>query len=115
MAVIKTQFTLRLNPIDHAKIKKIAEIENRSMTNMIETLIKQKIKQYESRNGEIPVSRRRYVFRIRRKSITLKTIHLIHLITLKQSSELGEFFFALSLSINSSHVMVDHHVAPRMS
>ena len=56
MAVIKTQFTLRLNPIDHAKIKKIAEIENRSMTNMIETLIKQKIKQYESRNGEIPVS-----------------------------------------------------------
>ena len=43
MAVIKTQFTLRLSPIDHAKIKKIAEIENRSMTNMIETLIKQKI------------------------------------------------------------------------
>ena len=56
MAVIKTQFTLRLSPIDHAKIKKIAEIENRSMTNMIETLIKQKIKQYESRNGEIKLS-----------------------------------------------------------
>ena len=56
MAVIKTQFTLRLTPTDHAKIKKIAEIENRSMTKMIETLIKQKIKQYESRNGEIKLS-----------------------------------------------------------
>ena len=56
MAVIKTQFTLRLTPTDHAKIKKIAELENRSMTNMIETLIKQKIKQYESRNGEIKLS-----------------------------------------------------------
>ena len=56
MAVFKSQFTLRLSPIVHAKIKKIAEIENRSMTNMIETLIKQKIKQYESRNGEIKLS-----------------------------------------------------------
>lgn len=40
MAVIKTQFTLRLDPTDHVKIKKIADKENRSMTNMIETLIK---------------------------------------------------------------------------
>ncbi len=53
MAVIKTQFTLRLNPSDHAKIKKIAETENRSLTNMIETLVKQKIQQYEQENGEI--------------------------------------------------------------
>ena len=56
MAVIKTQFTLRLRTKKKKKIKKIAEIENRSMTNMIETLIKQKIKQYESRNGEIKLS-----------------------------------------------------------
>lgn len=56
MAVIKTQFTLRLNPTDHAKIKKIAEMENRSMTNMIEALVKQKIQQYESQNGEIALS-----------------------------------------------------------
>ena len=56
MVVIKTQFTPRLTPTDYAKIKKNAEIENRSMTNMIETLIKQKIKQYESRNGEIMLS-----------------------------------------------------------
>lgn len=56
MAVIKSQFTLRLNLMDHAKIKKIAEMENRSMTNMIETLIKQKIQQYEKENGEIEVT-----------------------------------------------------------
>lgn len=53
MAVIKSQFTLCLNLDDHAKIKKIAETENRSMTNMIETLVKQKIQQYEKENGEI--------------------------------------------------------------
>lgn len=56
MAVIKTQFTLRLHLEDHAKIKKIAETENRSMSNMIETLIKEKIKEYETENGEIAVS-----------------------------------------------------------
>ena len=53
MAVIKSQFTLRLNLDEHTKIKKIAETENRSMTNMIETLVKQKIQQYEKENGEI--------------------------------------------------------------
>ena len=53
MAVIKTRFTLRLHLEDHAKIKKIAEKENRSMTNMIETIIKQKIDEYEQENGEI--------------------------------------------------------------
>lgn len=53
MAVIKTRFTLRLNLEDHAKIKKIAEKENRSMTNMIETIIKKEIEKYEKENGEI--------------------------------------------------------------
>ena len=56
MAIIKTQFTLRLNLIDHAKIKKISEQENRSMTNMIETLIKKEIQRYEQENGEITVT-----------------------------------------------------------
>ncbi len=55
MAVIKSQFTLRLSLTDHAKIKRIAESENRSMTNMIETLVKNKIQQYEKENGEIPI------------------------------------------------------------
>ena len=53
MPVIKSQFTLRLDLIDHAKIKKIAKEENRSMTNMIETLVKQEIRRYEDSNGEI--------------------------------------------------------------
>lgn len=39
MAVIKTQFTLRLDLITHVKIRKIAEQEQRSMTNMIDYLI----------------------------------------------------------------------------
>lgn len=56
MAVIKTQFTLRLNTIDYAKIKKISEEDNRSTSNMIETLIKQKIRQYEEENGEIELT-----------------------------------------------------------
>ena len=56
MAVIKTQFTLRLDLINHAKIKKISEEENRSMTNMIEMLIKKEIKRYENENGEIKIT-----------------------------------------------------------
>lgn len=56
MAIIKTSFTLRLNLIDHAKIKKIAESQNRSMTNMIETLVKDRIKEYELENGEIKLT-----------------------------------------------------------
>ena len=56
MAVIKSQFTLRLSLTDHAKIKRIAESENRSMTNMIETLVKNKIQQYEKENGKISIT-----------------------------------------------------------
>jgi hypothetical protein len=56
MAILKSQFTLRLNLSDHAKIKKIAEEENRSITNMIETLVKKEIKRYEDENGEIELT-----------------------------------------------------------
>lgn len=56
MAILKTQFTLRLRLHDYAKIKAIACKENRSVTNMIETLVKQKIQQYEKENGEIPLN-----------------------------------------------------------
>lgn len=56
MPVIKSQFTLRLNLTDHAKIKKIAEAENRSMTNMIELLVKREIKRFEQENGEIALT-----------------------------------------------------------
>lgn len=53
MAIIKSQFTLRLDLKVHAKIKKIAEIESRSLTNMIEYLIKKEISDFESQNGEL--------------------------------------------------------------
>lgn len=56
MASLKAQFTLRLNLVDHAKIRKIAEVQNRSITNMIETLVKQEIKRFEGDNGEIILS-----------------------------------------------------------
>lgn len=56
MSVIRTQFTLRLDPINHVKIKKIAAAESRTMTNMIEYIIKKEIERYEKENGEIPVS-----------------------------------------------------------
>jgi len=53
MAVIKSQFTLRLDIKVHAKIKKIAEFESRSLTNMIEYLIKKEIAAFEAKNGEL--------------------------------------------------------------
>lgn len=56
MTVIKLKFTSRLNLDDHAKLKKIAKNENRSMANLIETLVKQKIQKYESENGEITIT-----------------------------------------------------------
>lgn len=56
MAVIKSQFTLRLDIISHAKIKKIATKESRSLTNMIEYLVKKEIEAYEAENGEIVLS-----------------------------------------------------------
>lgn len=56
MAVIKTQFTLRLDVKVQAKIKKIAELESRSMTNMIEYILKKEISEYESQNGEVIIT-----------------------------------------------------------
>ena len=53
MAVIKNQFTLRLDIKIHAKIKKMAEAETRSITNMIEYIVKKEIADYEAKNGEI--------------------------------------------------------------
>lgn len=37
----------------YIKIKYVAENENRSVSNLIETLVKEKIKSYESEHGEI--------------------------------------------------------------
>lgn len=56
MATTKPQFTLRLDLKVHIKIKKIAEKENRSMTNMIEYLSKKEIERYEAEHGEIQIT-----------------------------------------------------------
>lgn len=56
MAVIKTQISMRLDPIILAKMRKIAEEDNRSVANMIEYIIKQEIKSYELENGEIELT-----------------------------------------------------------
>lgn len=56
MAVLKTQFTLRLDVGIHAKLAKIAESQSRSITSMIAFLVKQEIDRYEKEHGEIPIS-----------------------------------------------------------
>lgn len=56
MAIIKSQFTLRLDIKTHVKIKKIANLESRSLTNMIEYIIKKEIQNFEEKNGEIEVT-----------------------------------------------------------
>lgn len=53
MAIIKSQYTLRLDLTTFGKIKKIAKAENRSLNNMIDYVIKQEIARYEQQNGEI--------------------------------------------------------------
>ena len=42
MAVIKTQFTLRLDVVTHCKIQKIAQEDNRSLTNIFSSIFKLK-------------------------------------------------------------------------
>lgn len=56
MPKIKTAFSLRLDLITYAKIKKIANLENRSMNKMIEHLVQREIRSYESQNGEVTLS-----------------------------------------------------------
>ena len=56
MPNLRTQFTMRMDALNHAKIKKISEAESRSMANMIEYLIKKEIARYEKENGEIPIT-----------------------------------------------------------
>lgn len=56
MAVIKNQFTLRLNIETHAKLKKMAEHESRSITNMLEYIVKNEIARFEEKYGEIQLS-----------------------------------------------------------
>lgn len=56
MAVIKIQFSLRINPEIYAKLKIIAKKDTRSVSNLIDYLIMQKIAAYECENGEIELT-----------------------------------------------------------
>lgn len=56
MAVIRIQLTLRLEPEVRAKLKWIADLESRSMANMIDWLIKREIARYEKLHGVINLS-----------------------------------------------------------
>lgn len=56
MPVIKIQSNLRLDPVTHCKIQKIAREEHRSLANMIDHLVKKEIKRYEMEHSEIIVT-----------------------------------------------------------
>lgn len=53
MAVIKIPTMLRLSVETHCEIQRIARVENRSLSNMVDFLIKNEIKRYEHQHGEI--------------------------------------------------------------
>lgn len=53
MAIVKIQFSLRIDPEIYAKLKKIAKKDTRSVSNLIDNLIMRKIDDYEAQNGEI--------------------------------------------------------------
>ncbi|MCL2702045.1 MAG: hypothetical protein FWE91_00335 [Defluviitaleaceae bacterium] len=53
MASIRTSFTMRMELEVHLKFSKIAKKESRSMANMIEYILKQKIEEFEKEHGKI--------------------------------------------------------------
>ena len=48
-------YTLRINEVLHSKLKYIAKEEMRSFNSELEFIIKQYIKEYEKKHGEIEV------------------------------------------------------------
>lgn len=55
MTTKKPQLKTYLTEVNYIKFKEIAHIENRSVSNLLETLIIQKIESYEKQNGEIKI------------------------------------------------------------
>lgn len=53
----RTQYSLRLDAEDNEKLKIIAKLETRSVSNMIEYLIKKEIRRYEAEHGSIEALR----------------------------------------------------------
>lgn len=55
MPSTKPQVKAIVEPNEYEKFKYIAEKENRSVSNLIQTMVKDKIKLYEKENGEIQI------------------------------------------------------------
>lgn len=55
MAVVKIQTGLRLNEETYEKLKALADMENRSLNNLAEYIIKKYLASYEEAHGALPV------------------------------------------------------------
>ena len=56
MAVSKIQTGLRIDEETYGKLKTSSSIDNRSLNNLIEYIIKKYLSDYEKSNGTIPVA-----------------------------------------------------------
>lgn len=52
----KPQLKAVINEEEYNKFKAIAEAENRSVSNLLQTLVKDKIKEYENEHGYIKIN-----------------------------------------------------------
>lgn len=57
MPTNKIRFTFNLNEEVLRKIKYLADADNRSISNMLEHLCKERIQNYEKENGPIPLNK----------------------------------------------------------
>lgn len=53
MPSVKPQIKAVIDEQDYNKIKHIAESEHRSISNLLQTMVKDKIESYEAAHGEI--------------------------------------------------------------
>lgn len=56
MAIAKIQTGLRLDETTYGKLKTLSAAENRSINNLVETIIKQYLTDYEKLNGTVPIA-----------------------------------------------------------
>ena len=57
MPSTKPQVKAIVEQIEYEKFKYIADKENRSVSNLIQTMVKDKIKNYETEHGEIQIDK----------------------------------------------------------
>lgn len=56
MAIAKIQTGLRLDETTYGKLKTLSAAENRSINNLVETIIKQYLTDYEKIYGMVPIA-----------------------------------------------------------